>query len=99
MLTCRELTELITEYLEGRMSFWQRVQVQMHLGMCRHCRAYLRQMKATIQMLGKLPAEPIPPDIERELLRRFASLSPKDPEALPGSGPGAPDPRGRPGPA
>lgn len=95
MLTCRELTELITEYLEGRMSFWQRLQVQMHLGMCQHCRAYLRQMRATVQTLGKLPTEPIPPEVERELLRRFASLSPKEADARHGSDASPPSPDGR----
>ena len=70
-LTCRELTELVTDYLEGRLSFSQRVRFQMHLGLCLDCRAYLRQMKQTIRTLGGLPAEPIPPHIQEELLRRF----------------------------
>ncbi|MBI4584613.1 MAG: zf-HC2 domain-containing protein [Planctomycetes bacterium] len=71
MITCRDLTELVTDYLEGRLSLLERIKFQFHLGMCSHCRAYIRQMKQTIQMLGKLPEEPIPPDIREELLRRF----------------------------
>jgi predicted anti-sigma-YlaC factor YlaD len=79
MLTCQELTELITEYLEGRMSFWRRAQVHMHLGMCRHCRAYLRQMKATVRTLGRVPhEEPVPPDLKAELLRRLRDMAPPD---------------------
>ena len=58
MLTCQQLTELVTEYLEGRMSFWRRAQFQMHLGMCKRCRAYIHQMKATVRILGRLPSEP-----------------------------------------
>lgn len=76
MLTCQQLTELITEYLEGRMSFWRRVEFQMHLGMCRHCRTYLRQMKTTVSTLGVLPREPIPAELEAELLARFSSMAP-----------------------
>jgi predicted anti-sigma-YlaC factor YlaD len=73
MLTCRELTELVTEYLEGQLSLAQQMRFQLHLGMCRHCRAYLRQMKSTIETLGQLPEEPVPPELREELLRRFRS--------------------------
>ena len=71
MLTCRELTELVTDYLEGRLVFGQRLRFQLHIGMCRHCRAYLRQMKTTIRALGRLPQEPIPPELAEDLLQRF----------------------------
>ncbi len=71
MLTCKELTELITDYLEGRLSLSQRMRFQLHVGLCRHCRAYLRQMKMTIQTLGQIAEEPIPPDVCDELLVRF----------------------------
>ncbi len=70
-LTCKEVTEAVTEYLEGTFTFWEWVRFQMHLGMCVGCRNYLRQMKQTIRTLGKLPSEPIPPDVREELLRRF----------------------------
>ncbi len=73
MLTCRELTELVTDYLEGRLSLAQQMRFQLHIGMCRHCRAYLRQMRGTIQALGSLPEEPVPPELREELLRRFRS--------------------------
>ncbi|MBL0215396.1 MAG: zf-HC2 domain-containing protein [Myxococcales bacterium] len=71
MLTCRQLTELVTDHLEGTMSLGNRLRFQMHLGMCKHCRAYLRQMKMTIETLGHLPTEPMPEGIRTELLQRF----------------------------
>lgn len=71
MLTCQELTELVTDYLEERLSFMDRLRFRAHIGMCRHCRAYLDQMKQTIRVLGKLPAERIPPDVRDELLACF----------------------------
>lgn len=73
MLNCKQLTELVTDYLEHKMSLGDRLRFQMHLGMCRHCRAYLRQMKLTIETLGHLPAEPMPDDVRSELLQRFKS--------------------------
>ncbi len=71
MLTCRDLTELVTDYVEGRLSFLDRLRFQMHVGMCRHCRAYLRQFKQTITTLARSPREPIPPDVQQALLERF----------------------------
>jgi predicted anti-sigma-YlaC factor YlaD len=71
MLTCRELTEVITDYLEGCMPLVRRLQFQFHLGMCGRCRAYLRQMRTTVRLLGRLPDEPMPADIAVEMLRRF----------------------------
>ncbi len=70
-ITCKEVTEAVTEYLEGSLTLKDRVRFQMHLGMCVGCRNYLKQMKYTIQTLGKLPSEPIPPEVKDELVRRF----------------------------
>jgi len=70
-LTCTEMVEAVTDYLEGRLSFADRVRFQMHLGRCVGCRIYLRQMKQTIRALRRLPAEPIPPQVHDELVLRF----------------------------
>ncbi len=71
MLTCKELTELVTDYLEGRQSFLQRMRFEAHLGMCRHCRAYLRQMRDTIQTLGHMPEDSISREMRNQLLDHF----------------------------
>lgn len=76
MLTCRELTELVTDYVEGRLSLGQRLRFELHIGLCSHCRAYLRQMKHTIQALGKLPEESVPPEAMNRLLQRFCDWKP-----------------------
>ena len=71
MLTCEELTKVVTDYLEGRMGFGARLCFQLHVGMCGHCRRYLGQMKQTVKALGELPDEPMPTDVKNELLTRF----------------------------
>jgi predicted anti-sigma-YlaC factor YlaD len=72
-MTCRELVELVTDYLEGRMPFTEQLRFQFHLGMCRHCRAYLKQMKGLVEKLGALPRPlpPPPPDVQADLVQRF----------------------------
>jgi predicted anti-sigma-YlaC factor YlaD len=74
MLSCKEITELVTDYVEGRMSLADRMRFQMHLGICKHCRAYLRQMKAMVAVLGKVPDHAVMPEAVRDELRtRFAN--------------------------
>ena len=70
-LSCKTFTEAITDYLEGNLSVLNWVRFQMHLGICLGCRIYLRQMRLTVQAVGKLPEKPIPPDVREELMRRF----------------------------
>ncbi len=71
MLTCQEMTELVTDYLEGRLSIGQRLRFEMHVGLCGHCRAYLRQMRQTVQTLGALPEQSVDPEALDHLLERF----------------------------
>jgi len=70
-MTCREVVDLIAEYLDGNLAFFDRVRFQIHLGFCKGCRNYLNQMKYTIRTLGQLPTEPMPDDVRDELLKRF----------------------------
>jgi len=70
-LSCQELSDLITEYLEGSLTFSEKIRFQIHLGFCSGCRNYLNQMKYTIRTLGKLPPESMPTEVRDELLQRF----------------------------
>lgn len=71
MLTCQNITELVTDYLEGRLSLMDRLRFRMHIMMCKECRGYLIQMKNTVKAVGKLPEEPIPEDVHEELMKCF----------------------------
>lgn len=77
MLTCKELTELVTDYLEDRLSFRQRLAFHLHVGMCKDCRAYLRQMRMTVRTVGTLPDEPMPASVRDDLLARFRNKRPR----------------------
>lgn len=72
MLTCREVTELVTDYLEGDLSFRRWASLQLHLGMCVRCRLYLRQRKLVIRSLRMLPAQEVPDDVVEDTVRRLA---------------------------
>jgi anti-sigma factor RsiW len=70
-LTCRELTELITDYLEDRLSQTDRVRFEQHLSVCPGCAAYVDQMCVTIKAIGSKPPIEIPSSIEKSLLEAF----------------------------
>ncbi len=71
MLSCQEMTKLVTDYVERRLTFLDRIRFQLHLGMCGHCRQYLRQMRIAAAMMGRAPPEPVPEATMQELLARF----------------------------
>jgi hypothetical protein len=52
-LSCRELVELVTDYLEERLSADDRTRFQMHLVYCDSCRTYLHQMRQVLATTGK----------------------------------------------
>jgi predicted anti-sigma-YlaC factor YlaD len=70
-MTCEEFVEIVTDFLEGSMTFWERIRFHLHLGLCFGCRVYLRQMKQAVRTLGRLPQEPVPPAVREQLLERF----------------------------
>jgi predicted anti-sigma-YlaC factor YlaD len=72
-LSCRELVELVTDYLEGRLSWADRNRVEAHLGVCEPCRTYLDQMRSTIAATGRVREEDLSEDAKTALLDAFRS--------------------------
>lgn len=70
-LTCRELVELVTDYLEGTLSPFERRRFEAHLATCPDCPEYIRQIKLTIDLSGRATAESLPLDARDDLLRAF----------------------------
>ena len=70
-MTCQELVELVTEYLEDTLAPSERLRFDTHLRTCPGCTAYIEQMRTTIRVLGKLSEEWVSEDAQRELLATF----------------------------
>jgi anti-sigma factor RsiW len=70
-LTCHEVIEIITDYLDGALPADDRRRVEEHLAICDGCTTYLEQMRETIRLTGMLTEEQIPEDQKRELLEAF----------------------------
>ena len=74
-MPCRELVELITDYLENRLSPRDRTRFQAHLGECEACRIYLEQFRQTIRALGRLPEESLSSEARGALIAAFRGWS------------------------
>jgi anti-sigma factor RsiW len=70
-MPCRELVELITDYLENRLAPRDRARFETHVAECEACRTYLDQFRQTIRALGRLPEESLSADAKHALLAAF----------------------------
>ena len=70
-LTCQELVELVTEYLENCIAPDERVRFEAHIMVCPGCRTYLEQMRQTIRATGRLTQESLDPKTRDKLLALF----------------------------
>lgn len=70
-LTCAEVVELVTDYLEGRLSESARRGFDEHLTECDGCTAYVEQMRTTIAVSGRLSSPEPRAELEERLLQAF----------------------------
>lgn len=70
-LTCQEVVELVTDYLEHALLPQTRELYEAHLAECDGCMTYTRQIQQTIAMLRRLAQEPAFPESKQKLLELF----------------------------
>ena len=78
MLTCAAIVRLITDYEEGSLSPAERKSFEEHVAICPPCRAYLTQMRRTIQLVGELREDDVPPEVEQHLVDAFRDWRPRE---------------------
>jgi anti-sigma factor RsiW len=71
VLTCKELVELVTDYLEGTLQGRRRRRFESHLAGCDGCTRYLAQMETTIRTTGSLREEQVTEEQRAVLLAAF----------------------------
>ena len=70
-LSCHELVELITDYLEGALPAELHQRFEGHIAHCSGCQTYLEQMRGTIRATGTLTPDALSPEAESALLDAF----------------------------
>jgi hypothetical protein len=70
-LTCRELVELVTDYLDDALPERDRLDFERHLVWCSWCRDYVAQVRVTIELAGKGADVDPPSPLRERLLESF----------------------------
>ncbi len=70
-LSCQQVVELVSDYLEGRLFRRDRRRFERHLKACDGCSAYLEQMRVTIRMLGRVEERHLTAKARSELIAAF----------------------------
>ena len=70
-LMCKEVVELVSEYLGNTLDAADRVRFEQHLLTCPPCTAYLAQMRTSLEIAGGLDKAPPSTDVQRDLVQMF----------------------------
>jgi anti-sigma factor RsiW len=82
-ITCQELTEALTDYLEGVMSAEDRARFEAHLAVCDGCATYVEQMRQVITTVHELRPDDVETTAPDNLLEAFRAW--KRGEPIPGT--------------
>ena len=82
-MTCKELTETLTDYLEGVMPLEDRKRFDAHLAICDGCVTYVDQMRQVIATVHVLRRDEVEATAPNDLLEAFRAWKRGDP--IPGT--------------
>jgi anti-sigma factor (TIGR02949 family) len=70
-ITCQEVVELVTDYLEGALPADDVELFEQHLNFCEGCAWYVDQMRTTVATIGRLREEDVPVELRERLVAAF----------------------------
>jgi anti-sigma factor RsiW len=74
-LVCQQAVELVTDYLENRLSRRDRRRFERHLAGCPNCTTYLEQIRQTISAAGHVEEDTLEPETREDLIDLFRRYS------------------------
>ena len=70
-ISCQEVVELVTDYLDGAMSPDHVARFDHHLSLCEGCVFYVDQIRMTIAAVGRIDEADVPPGVRDDLVATF----------------------------
>ena len=70
-ITCREVVELVTDYIESALNADETALFEQHLNFCDGCLTYVDQLRVTIDAVGRIDEQDVPPEARERLLTAF----------------------------
>lgn len=68
MLRCRDIVELLGEYLDGDLDPVTAEALKAHLADCRECMAFIKTYRETVRLTRQLKEDELPPALRDRLL-------------------------------
>ncbi len=75
-MTCRELSDLLVDFVSGELPPEHQDRVEKHLKACPPCVAYFESYQTTIKLTRKLPCDPLPPQLVERLRAALGEIRP-----------------------
>ena len=75
-LTCRKVTEILIDFVEGTLPDEQRTLLERHLCGCVPCAIYMHTYHDTIRLTHALPDEPLPSEFATRLKAMIEQTKP-----------------------
>jgi anti-sigma factor RsiW len=70
-ITCQEVVELVTDYIERELPPDEASLFEQHLNFCDGCVVYVEQMRATNATVGRVREEDVPAETKDKLMTAF----------------------------
>ena len=70
-ITCKEVVELVTDYLERALPADEMTLFEQHINFCDGCIVYVEQMRSTVATVGRVREEDVPPEAKDRLMAAF----------------------------
>jgi anti-sigma factor RsiW len=70
-LSCQEVVELVTGYLDGALTSEEASLFEQHLNFCDGCIWYVDQIRTTVDAAGEVREEDISPEAKDRLMTAF----------------------------
>lgn len=71
-MNCREMAELLSQYVDGELDASLRGIIDAHGGQCPPCRAFVRTLARTVEIVRNHPREPLPAELRVALCEALA---------------------------
>lgn len=75
-ITCQEVVEVVTDYLEGRMTPEDVAVFEAHVDLCDGCKWYVEQMRITVATVGRIEETDVPDELRDALMAAFRAQMP-----------------------
>jgi anti-sigma factor RsiW len=70
-IECREVVQLVTDYLEDALDATTRTKLEAYLTVCDACAEYVRQIQATLRSVGHIRPDTLSPQVQADIVAAF----------------------------